>query len=56
VRQGHDHVFLGDQVLDGEVFLALLDGAAALVAKLLADLHQFPANHLHQLVGAGKDL
>ena len=38
VGDGHDHILVGDEVLDIQVLLNLADLGAALVAKLLGDL------------------
>src|SRR5690606_15027464 len=55
VRDGHDHVLGGDQVLDGDLRLVLLDGGAALLAVLLGHLLELGDDQLHQERLAGQD-
>ncbi len=48
MRQCHDHVFLDNEVLDGQVFVRLHDLGTTLVAVALQDLLQLFLDDLHQ--------
>ncbi|OPZ60313.1 MAG: hypothetical protein BWY87_00534 [Deltaproteobacteria bacterium ADurb.Bin510] len=56
-RDGHDHLFVRDQVLDVELADAALDdGAAALVGVQVAGLDQLVADDLHEFVTVAQHL
>ena len=50
VGDGHDHVLVGNEVLDVQVLLDLADLGAALIAKLLGDLAHLFLNDAQDLL------
>src|SRR4029077_19937212 len=56
VREGHDDLLVGDQVLHREVGVVLDDLGAALVRIEIADLGELVADDLLELLGARQDL
>ena len=49
------HVFLGDQVLDGQVQVACLNVGTTLVGELVTHRDQLFADHLEEAIGGGQD-
>ena len=56
MRQGDHDILLGDQVLDLQVRVVRHDLRTPLVAVAGADIVEFIANNLQQLVRIGKNL
>ena len=56
VSDGHNHVLIGDEVLDVEVLLGVGDLGAALVAKLAGDLAHLLLDHAEDLLLVRKQI
>ena len=54
VGDGHDHVLVGDEVLDVEVARGMADLGAALVAELAGDLAHLLLDHREDLLLVGE--
>ena len=55
VGDGHDALFFGDQVSQGQIETGIENLGTTLVAKLSLNAFQLFANHFHQTLSAGQD-
>ena len=48
MRKGDHHIFRGDQIQVGQIFLAGTDFGTAVIAEIVLDLEKFTADDIEQ--------